>query len=151
LPQQFPEVPRRLEVAQAWRVRRADVEDEVSRERCEQLDAATVVLRGALERRHTALPDVDSQNRLDSLSCEAPRDLVGARVGEAHPVAGRAAGGETEDSRARVSRLGDRRDGTDLDEPEAERPQPIERGPALVESRREPDRIREVDVPESRT
>ena len=135
-----------LQSAEAGRVRRAHVHDEVVGVRREHPGAALVVADRVLDGRHPALADVHAEHRAVPAACE-PREAAdrGIRpaVVEAHAVDERAVVDEPEQARALVAGLGDGGDGADLDVPEAELAEPANGEGVLVEARRDAERRRE--------
>ena len=134
-----------LQVAQAGRVGRRDVDGEIAhhrRERLDQLhivgDAVGAVLVGA---------DIDADDAaLIRTRREPAQHRVGALAVEAEPVDHGLVARQPKHARARIARLRPRRHGADLDEAEAEPEQCIGHLGMLVEPRRHPDRIGEIEA-----
>ena len=144
-----------LQVAQARRVRRADVEHDVISEFVQAPKRIKVILDGVFERSGFRFADVDA----DGDSRPAParpqfrqtlRDDIGAVIVEAEAIDERLLHGITKDSRPRISRLRLRGDGADFDETETERFPRGERDAVLVEAGRETDWIRKVQAEDRR-
>ena len=135
---------RLLQVAQAGRVGRGNVDGEIARDRRERLDQAHIVgdavgglLVGA---------DIDADDAARVRRARKPaQHRLGALAVEAEPVDHALVGGEPEQARARIARLRLRRHGADLDEAEAEPEQRIGHLGVLVEPGRHADRIGEVE------
>ena len=133
-----------LQVAQAGRVGRRDVDGEIAHHRREHLDqlhivgdAVGAVLVGA---------DIDADDAaLIRTRREPAQHRVGALAVEAEPVDDALVARQPKHARARIASLRPRRHGADLDEAEAELEQCIGHLGVLVEPRRHPDRIREIE------
>ena len=138
----------RLQVAQAGGVGRADVQGHVVGVAPERRDRAGVVGRRGRGRGDLRLADVHAQRRPAQQLAPLERvELggggVGAGVVEAEAVDQGPVVGQAVQARARVALLGQRRDGADLGEAEAQ-PRPGGGGlGVLVEAGREADRVGE--------
>src|SRR5581483_939895 len=141
---------RRLQVAQAGRVRRAHVDREVVGEGRERGDRAPEVgelgVRVADRGARAADVDADRDRRAArEATAKAGRDRLRTRAVEAEAIHERAVRGEAEEPRRRIPRLRESGHGPELGEAEAERLPKVGRDAVLVEARGEPDRVREVE------
>ena len=136
-----------MQVAQADGVGRADVGDEVVAVRVEQLEGADVVVPGAVDGSVLVLADVDADGQADVAAAgEVGARAGGAGAGEAHGIDQGIVGGQAEDARPRIARLGARRDGADLDVAEAERGQRAEGDAILIEAAGQAERATEAEA-----
>ena len=138
------EPARVLEVAQAGRVRRADVDGEVVGNVGDGAGRGRVIVDVTV----AVAADVDADD--EALGQPRPRraDPVGQRLGagvvEPHAVDRAPGRADRRVSRGRgLPCLRTRRDGAELDEPESERRPALDRDPVLVESRPEADAVAE--------
>ena len=137
----------RLQVAQAGRVGRGDVEHEVVGVRGEPAHGA----RGSRSAACSLLapfarPTLTPSTVARAAAGDPRRDRLGAGVREAHAVLQRAVGGQAPHARARVARLRERGDGADLDGAEAERAQALEPARVLVDAGGDAERAREAQA-----
>ena len=142
-----------LQLAQARRVGRGNVDGDVARHGGEALDQPHVVgdtVEGIL-----VGADIDADDSFGP-SCPARRSPrprrqalehgIGALRIEAEPVDDAFVGVEPEQARARIASLRQRRDGADLDEAETEPQQRVGHFGILVEARGHPDRVGKVQA-----
>ena len=137
--QERAELVDRLEVAEAGRVRRADVDHEVVGVRGEPPGAVGEVGDRLGLGDAPGLADVGA-DRAGAAMCEPARRGRGAVVVEAHAVDQRAIAGQPEHPGPRVAGLRLGGDRADLDEAEAEREQRAHAPGVLVEPGGEPER-----------
>ena len=133
-----------LQVAQAGRVRRRDVDGEVGSERREQAHAGDVVEDAIVA---VAIgSDIDADDAwTPGAAVEAFRHRLMPLIVEAEPVDESPIGCEPKEARARVAVLRQRRDRSDLDEAEAEAEHRVGRLRILVETRGKTDGIGELE------
>src|SRR5690606_31853706 len=132
---------RRLQRAQARRVRRRDVDDEIVSDVFQRLERIEVVARRLLLRGVFVFSEVEPQGAgTEAEPGVAARGGGGARVVEAHAVDEGARARQPEEARPGIARLRTRGDGPDLHGAEAEREKARGQAVALVESRGDPDR-----------
>ncbi len=110
-----------LEVAQARRVRRADVDDQVVGDGGELTHGRAIVGRRLLGGGDPGLAHVDADEAGACPVHETGGGGLGAGVGKAHPVDEGAVGRRAGHARPVVAGLRQRRDRADLDEAETER------------------------------
>ena len=135
-----------LQRAEAGRVRRADVEDNVIGERGQEAERIKIIRHRLFDRRDLRFADVDADGdgrpaaALAQFS-QARRDDVGAVVVKPEAVDQRALLWITENARLRIPGLGLRGNGADLDKAKAERGPGGNRDSILVEAGSEADRV----------
>ncbi len=139
--EQRTQVVHRLEVAQAGRVRRGDVDDEVVRVRREALGGLHVVGDGLRLRDDLGLADVDADHGLEDglTGGQAGRHGERAVIVEAHAVDERAVRDEPEQPLLGVAGLRLPRHRADLDVVEAQHRHAVDGDRVLVEARGEPE------------
>src|SRR5690606_12639172 len=140
---QVLEAVRLLEAAEAWRVRRRNVEHEIRGEPRETVDAGNVignpVLRGAIG------TEIDARDAAAAPRREAAGNDVRPVIVEAKPVEDRLIGLDPEHPWLRVAGLGPRRHRSGLDETEADAQEAVDGLRVLVEARGKPHRGREIE------
>ncbi len=142
--EQIVERLRRLEIAEPGRVRGAHVHREVRGDGGERLDAGDVVGESVV--RILVGADVDADDpRTASPPAEASERGLMPGVVEPEAVDDSLVLRQPEHPRARVARLGLRRDRSDLDEPEAHPQERVRRLGILVEAGGHADRVRELE------
>ena len=140
-----------LELAQAGRVRRADIERKVIAKNFQPLERQQVVARRLLDWSHFRFADVDPHRNPrpapgSAKLLEPRRDHVAALVVKTEPVDQPADFRHAKNPRLRIPRLRARGDRPHFREPKPERLPRRERHRILVEARREPDRIGKRDA-----
>ena len=142
--QQIVERGGALQLAQARRVGRGNVDGDVACDRRDRFDQADVV-GGAV----AGIPvgaDVDPDDAALGRPRRQPRQHRGLALAvEAEPVDHRLIGLEPEHARPRIAGLRQRRHRADLDEAEAQAEQRVRHLGVLVEARRDADRIGKVE------
>ena len=134
-----------LQVAQAGRVGRRDVDREVARHRREGLDQAHIV--GDAVGAVLVGPHIDPDQAAGAGARRQPRQhRLRAFAVEAEPVDDALVGRQPEQARARIAGLRPRRHGADLDEAEAEPQQRVRHLAMLVEAGRHADRIGKIEA-----
>ena len=134
-----------LQIAQARRVRRGDVDGEIARDRRECLDQLDVV--GDAVGRILVGADIDADDAAMMRARREPaQHRFGAVIVEAHAVDDGLVALQPEQPRPRIAALRLRRHGADLDKAEAEPQQRVGRLRALVEARGHADRIGEIQA-----
>ena len=138
--QQVVERGRLLQIAQARRIRRGDVDGEVARNGREHLDQFDVV--GGAVGGILVGPDIDADDAaVMRARRETPQHGFGAVIVETHAVDDGLVALQPEQPRPRIADLRQRRHRADLDKAEAETQQRIGRLRALVEACGHADRI----------
>ena len=134
-----------LQVAQARRVRRGDVDGEIARDRRERLDQLDVI--GDAVGRILVGPDIDADDAamMGARRKPAQHDL-GAVIVEAHAVDHGFIALEPKQPRPRIAALRLRRHRADFDKAETEPQQRVGHLRALVEARGHADRIGKVQA-----
>src|SRR5690606_38177388 len=128
-----------LQVAEAGRVRRGDVDRQIVGERRKHADARDIV-RGAVVAVAIGA-DIDAEDASGLAPVEALGEGLVTLIIEAQAVDERAVARQPEKPRQRIARLGERRDGADFDEAEAEAEELVGDGAVLVEAGGKTDRI----------
>ncbi len=129
-----------LQIAQARRVGRRDVDGEIARDVGERPHAEHIVgyaVDGIL-----VGPDVDAENAAGPAAREPCMSRFIALIVEAQAIDERLVAGQSKQPWARVARLRARRESADLDKAEAGRQQPARDLRILVEPRRQSERVR---------
>ena len=134
-----------LQIAQARRVRRGDVDGEIARDRREHLDQPDVV--GDAVGRILVGPDIDADDAaLMRARRQPPQHRVGAVIVEAHAVDDGFVALQAKQPRPRIAALRLRRHRADLDKAETEPQQRVRHLGALVEARGHADRIGKIQA-----
>ena len=144
LAQYRDEAPQRgflLQVAQALRVGRGDIDGDVAGVLVHAGEAEQVIAGGFLVRRVLVLADVDAEHAVVAGLLHVAHQRVDAGVVEAEPVDDRLVVLQAEHPRLRVARLRPRRGGAHFDEAEAERAERVEVVGVLVQPRGQADRV----------
>ncbi len=133
-----------LQVAQARRVRRGNVDDHIGCDIGEARDPGDIIADalGAVPVR----PEIDADDATAAARRQAPMQRVVAVIVEAEAVDDGPVGRQPEDARARIALLRQGRDRADLDEAEAEIEERVDHFAVLVEAGGEPERIGKVEI-----
>ena len=134
-----------LQVAQARRVRRGDVDREIARDRRKGLDQRDIVADAVGRILVGADIDADDAGKLRARRKSSKHGL-GAVIVEAHAVDHGLVALEAEQPRPRIAALRLRRHRADLDKAEAEPQQRVRHLGVLVEARGHADRIGEIEA-----
>ena len=133
-----------LQIAQARRVGRGNIDGDVARDRREPLDQPHII--GDAVRRILVGPDIDADDAAGiGPRGEPVQNGFGALRIEAEPVDDAPIGVEAKDARPRVAPLRQRRDGADFDKAKAQAQQRVRHLGILVEPRRHADRVGEIE------
>jgi hypothetical protein len=136
-----------LQLAQARGVGRRDVDRDVAGRRVDALEAIEVVLEGALVGRVLVLADVDSEHAPIAAALDIGQQGIDPGIVEAHAVDDGRVPAQAKHARLRIALLRARGGGSDLKKSETQRPQGIDVGAVLIQSRGQAHRVGKLDVP----
>ena len=135
-----------LQVAQARRVRRADVDHQERGQRADQACALGVVGDGVLGRGHLGLADVHPDRHVGGVPGQPQREFARSVIVEPHPVEQGLVVGQPEHPRLRIAGLGLRGHRADLGVAETQRAPGVQARAVLVEPGGQADRAGKPDA-----